>query len=113
MIKIYGASDDLIEVEGDVVGEEIGTCGWSEDDCGGDYLCFSNGVIVFIAYGLDGTACWRVKVIANPANIDCKLEDKEVTEDGDYSETLIMNDTPDFFVFAKFDQRFPAIKKRE
>ena len=56
MIKIYGASDDLIELEGDVtVTEEFPFTGKGE---GGDLLALSNGTVLRIDYANPGV--WRI-----------------------------------------------------
>lgn len=52
-IKIYGASDDLIEVEGDFEDE----WGAGHDDAG--YVELSTGDVFFVRYEDDGV--WRVK----------------------------------------------------
>lgn len=57
MITVYGSSDDLIEIEGDVV-EEF-ALGMNGD---GELLAFSNGVLLRISYTNDGV--WRVSPLA-------------------------------------------------
>ena len=49
MIKVYGASDDLIEIEGDIREEFSGDRG---------YLGFSNGTVIHIYYTSKGI--WRI-----------------------------------------------------
>ena len=59
MIKINGASDDLIEVEGDVT-EEIS---FKDNGEGGDLLAFSNGTVLRIDYANPDYAnpgVWRI-----------------------------------------------------
>lgn len=56
MIYVFGASDDLIELRGDI--EEEVPSSYKEDN----YLLFSNGVAVKISY--DGE--WRINIIRNP-----------------------------------------------
>jgi len=53
MIKIYGASDDLIEVEGDI-SEEFNP---GDDDA--SILALSDGTVLRVRY--DGDGCWRVE----------------------------------------------------
>ncbi len=55
-LEIYGASDDLVEVDGDIV-EEFNPSG---DDP--SYLGFSDGTILKIAYDNDGI--WRIVPVA-------------------------------------------------
>ncbi len=58
-ITVYGASDDLIEVDGDI-SEEFGYKGAdghpNTDD--GDLLAFSDGTILRITY--DSNGVWRI-----------------------------------------------------
>ncbi len=53
-IAICGASDDLIEVSGDIY-EEFGYSG----DKAGDLLAFSDGTLLRICFGL----VWRITVV--------------------------------------------------
>lgn len=77
--KVYGASDDLIEIDGDIY-EEFGRYN-SE----GDYLAFSDGTVLYMVY--DGDGIWRIKVI-------CKGELFERKEEGD-----VFKDTNDIAYF--------------
>ena len=52
--EVYGASDDLIEVEGDVRGEHC------SDDV---FLIISDGTILKIKYGKDSMAVWEIRLI--------------------------------------------------
>lgn len=55
MIEVYGSSDDLVEVEGDIREEfQYG----SNDDGDGDILGFSDGTILRIQYTNEGI--WRI-----------------------------------------------------
>lgn len=53
MLEIYGASDDLIEVEGDVR-EEFSALSWEED---GAFIALSSGTVLRIRY-VHGV--WRI-----------------------------------------------------
>lgn len=70
MIKVYGASDDLVEVEGDP-GEEFGCYNKT------GYLVFSNGVVLSIAYGDLGI--WKINKMSDPL----KVVNLEICEDPD------------------------------
>lgn len=52
-VTIYGASDDLIEIDGDLR-EEFNA--YDEDE--GVYVAFSDGTILRVKYDEDG--CWRI-----------------------------------------------------
>ena len=62
MTKIYGASDDLVEFEGDFSGE-VGKYG-TDDDEHGVLIVVSDGTILEVKYGKGGAAIWEVKLIA-------------------------------------------------
>ena len=59
--KIYGASDDLIEFEGDVRGE-VGTCGDEEADLKPIVFC-SDGTVLEVYYGKDDSGVWSVRLV--------------------------------------------------
>jgi len=61
-VTIYGASDDLIEVEG-ALSEEFNPHGRDK----GDYLVFSDGTVLSVQYAEDG--CWRInRLVAGSAS---------------------------------------------
>jgi hypothetical protein len=51
---VYGASDDLVEVEGDGWAEEFG---YGRGDA---FLQVSDGTLLRIAYSPDESGCWRI-----------------------------------------------------
>ena len=59
--KIYGASDDLIEVEGDVRGE-VGCYGTDDREHGVLLVC-SDGTILEAKYGKGDAGVWGVTVL--------------------------------------------------
>lgn len=91
MIKVYGASDDLVEIEGDIK-EEFGAF-----NCKG-YLMFSNGVLLTIEYGDMGI--WRIECLVDPNNFveieKCPLND----EDDSYSDIANIKDNIKFVIFS-------------
>lgn len=66
MTTVYGASDDLIEFEGDIYEEIAG----SEDPT---FLMFGDGTILKIWYGKDIFAIWSINVI-NKGSLFDKIE---------------------------------------
>lgn len=56
-VKIYGASDDLVEIDGDV-SEEFD----SMDEP--TYLLFNDGTQLKVEYAPDKTSCWRIDIIS-------------------------------------------------
>ena len=57
MVKIYGASDDLIEVEGDIREEFSAYL----DDGKSKVLAFSDGTLLRMVYDHDGI--WRITIV--------------------------------------------------
>jgi len=84
MLKVTGASDDLIEIEGDIR-EEFNHYGADEDDKG-VYLGFSDGTVLKAVYDSDGI--WRF-------NLACKGSLYQGKEDG-----CVVDDTNDVITFV-------------
>ena len=55
---IYGASDDLIEVSGDVKGEHCGDH---------NFLFLSDGTILEVKYGKESLAVWEIRLVEKGA----------------------------------------------
>lgn len=97
MIEVYGASDDLIEVEGEIR-EEFS---YSGDDERGDVLGFSDGTLLSIEYGRAGI--WRINLLASGAlayNKDEGYSDEGQREDGKpaYSDVVTLSGEPEVVV---------------
>jgi hypothetical protein len=60
-ITVYGASDDLIEVDGDIT-EEFAYTGDEDDYEQGNLLAFSDGTVLRIAHADPGI--WRITPVA-------------------------------------------------
>ena len=71
MTKIYGCSDDLIEFEGDLIGE-VGCYGTDDRDQGILLVC-SDGTILEVKYGKGGRGIWEVKLI-RPGDLFEKID---------------------------------------
>lgn len=65
--KIYGQSDDLVELEGDLTGEV--SCFRSAGDCG-ELVVLSDGTILNIQYGKPGKAIWKVDLLEKGSLFD-------------------------------------------
>src|SRR5688572_13721389 len=81
MNRIYGTSDDLIEVEG--VGE-ISAFGTNDQDHGVLVIC-SDGTMVEVKYGKQGRAIWQINLV-NAGTLfgglePCVDEDAEIYSD--------------------------------
>jgi len=84
MTKIWGTSDDLIEVDGDVRGEV---------DCYDDevLLICSDGTLLGIKYGKMEMAIWQINVIQEGSFLEgveqCTSEDADI-----YSDVALFHD---------------------
>lgn len=79
MVKIYGASDDLVEIEGSAYEQEIGCY---EQDM---RIRFLDGTIIRIGYPKDGMAVWWIEVEADGTAAHtltiCEDEDADIYSD--------------------------------
>lgn len=82
MLKIYGASDDLIEIEGDIR-EEFGP------PDGPVLLGFSDGTVLQVQYGAGGNAFWRITPIIYGSASYSKTEATD--EDERYSDVVTLD----------------------
>jgi hypothetical protein len=89
-VTIYGASDDLIEVDGDI-SEEFPLNNTGND---GDVLAFSDGTILRIAYTDPGV--WRItKVAQGTATLTIEQAPEDVDDDYTDRATLVEGDQGD------------------
>lgn len=81
--KVYGRSDDLIEVEGDLTGE-VGHYESSEDGQG-CLLMFNDGTLLQVKYGKPQGGIWAITVVQEGALFDrleiCTNEDADPYSD--------------------------------
>lgn len=59
--KVYGASDDLVEFDGDVSGEV--SCYGTDDRDQGVLVMFSDATLLEVKYGKNGEGIWEVKLV--------------------------------------------------
>lgn len=79
-VTVYGASDDMIEVEGAIT-EEWDYTG-HDDDWPGDVLAFSDGTVLRIAFTDHGI--WRITPVTRGA-ADLRIE-QATDDDEDYTD---------------------------
>lgn len=88
--QVYGCSDDLVEIEGELTGE-YGCYGTDDDDDLGVILAFSDGTVLAVRYGKNGQAIWGVTALRKGDLFDridaCDDEDAER-----YSDTAWFKD---------------------
>lgn len=87
--KIYGASDDLIEFEGDVHGE-VGSYGTDDREQGVLVIC-SDGTLLEVKYGKNGEGIWEVKQIKKGALLE-KIDQCDDSEADPYSDVAHFKD---------------------
>lgn len=66
--KVYGASDDLIEFDGDFKGE-VG-CYGTDDSEQGVLVVLSDGTVLEVKYGKNDEAIWEVKALKKGTLLD-------------------------------------------
>jgi hypothetical protein len=83
--KIYGASDDLIEFDGDLDDDITTDAAFADGDGNGCLVICSDGTLLDVKYGKAGMAIWQVTVIVSGSLFDrlevCTDEDAEVCSD--------------------------------
>jgi hypothetical protein len=84
MLKIYGASDDLIEFEGDIHEEA-----YAHED--GDYIALSNGAVFKIVYSDGGV--WRITPVAKTGVYSYAIYQAPENDEGDYSDILTIHES--------------------
>jgi hypothetical protein len=80
-VTVYGASDDLIEIEGDLRDEFSP----SHPDGGPDYLGFSDGTVLSIQYT---GGFWRIRRIVE--GLASYANTRATNEDDDYSDRVTL-----------------------
>lgn len=91
-ITIYGASDDLIEVEGDI-SEEFSALG--EDD--GYLIAVSDGTLLRVRYTADGV--WRIEPV-HQGGADLDIVQAISADDDNYSDRATLTGTIDWVALA-------------
>lgn len=81
MVKVYGASDDLVEIEGSIYEREI--------DCYGKdvRIRFLDGTIIRVGYPKPGTGVWWIEV-EKQGSAKQGLTICEEESDNDYSDVF-------------------------
>lgn len=86
-MKIYGHSDDCIEIEGRNINDEIYLMGEML------FLHFDGGVVIQCSFCLEEDECWRFRVVKNDAGVS--FTENGPNEDDDYE--LVLNFEPTSF----------------
>lgn len=80
-LKVYGASDDLIEVDG-AVSEEWNASDYGEDR--GDYVYISSGTVLQISYTDEGV--WRISLVTKGKGDTIRIDSAPLEADDNYSD---------------------------
>lgn len=81
-VTVYGYSDDLIEVDGDIYEEFT-----LHNEAEGDLLAFSDGTILRVTYGDQGV--WRIETVF-PGSADLTLVQAPEHDDANYSDRVTL-----------------------
>ena len=95
-IKIYGTSDDLIEIEGSIR-EEFALPFALPSEYDGVYVCCSDGTALRISYGEEGV--WRLTLVRKGSAEFHKFE-SPVSDDDVYSDVVTLRGTIDWVVLG-------------
>lgn len=87
--EIYGASDDLIECDGDVSGE-VGCYGTDDREQGVLIVC-DDGTLLEVKYGKAGMAVWAVNLVKRGALFD-RIEPCDDEDADRHSDTAHFHD---------------------
>jgi hypothetical protein len=89
-VTVYGGSDDLIEVEGDVRAEftALEVLGGEEDFTGG-FLAFSDGTLLKVSY--QDAGIWRVTPVAKGHAVYEKTFEATDSESANYSDRVTLS----------------------
>ncbi len=101
MIEVYGASDDLIEVDGDISEEWSALSDGASDD--GGILAFSDGTVLRVAYSPEGI--WRVTPLARGTSLAGIRQCAATDDDSDYSDRATFDGEVAWVVFGSAFKR--------
>lgn len=93
-VTVYGASDDLIEVEG-ALREEFSALDTDNDQ--GSILAFSNGVVLRVTYSKDGV--WRIAPLAGGSRVT--IDFAPTDDDDNYSDRARITEDVSWVVHGK------------
>lgn len=91
VVEVYGASDDLIEVDGDIC-EEFNPIGDTSN-----YLAFSDGTLLSVTYDQDGI--WRISALYK-GSAQLELKQSVDVDDDNYSDRATLIGDVEWVVYA-------------
>ena len=102
-ISVTGASDDLIEIGGDI-SEEFNWYAGSADDDDRRYLGFSDGTVLSVQYDSDGI--WRFSRVATGSSNFTKIEGDVASDKND--EVVLEGDV----AWCLFGEAFEPVRRK-
>jgi hypothetical protein len=104
-ITVYGGSDDLVEVEGDIIAEFY-AMGPGEYD---SILVCSDGTILTIKY--DGDGCWRLNR-SRTGTAKCEHVPADGADEENYSDRITLTGDIEWVVYT-IAEDFAEIEKKK
>lgn len=102
-LRVYGCSDDLIELEGDIR-DEAGYYGSDKDEPA--FLFLSDGTVLAIWYGKDDRGIWAIEVRERGTLFE-RLDPCTDEDATPYSDVAHFKDGVEWAYFAKDGKRLP------
>ena len=93
-VTVYGSSDDLIEIEGDLR-EEFSF--YSEDDDDGRLLGFSDGTMLRARYDKDGV--WRFTLV-HKGTAEMEKQEAPANDEENYSDRITLTGDIEWVMFG-------------
>jgi hypothetical protein len=90
--KVYGCSDDLVEIEGELSGE-VGCYGTDDDEDLGVLIAFDDATVLAVKYGKNNDAIWGIRVL-NKGEMFERIEHCDNSEADPYSDVVWFKDGP-------------------
>jgi len=91
---IYGTSDDLLEIEGDIR-EEINVLAFTDTD-DGVLLAFSNGIVLRVVYDKDGI--WRIRPLSGSSRVTIEICPGD--DENNYTDRAIIEESVNWVVLG-------------
>lgn len=91
-VTIYGSTDDLIEIEGDIREEFTYSCDDEKSD--GDLFAFSDGTLLRVKYTDSGI--WRITPVVRASELT--IEQADETNVSNYSDRVTLSSSPRWVV---------------
>jgi hypothetical protein len=102
-VEVYGRSDDLIEIDGDVRAEFNTMFGFSD---GAGQLAFSDGTVFTVDYNSDGF--WKFRLEHEG---DAEVTQEHVATQEDYTDRYLLDGTFDWVLLSTETSNFKRLEE--